>query len=171
MRQNEADTARPAQAGTLHLIFRVQAQRFAVDARAVVEVLPRRRLKPLAHAPVWVAGLLGHRGQVIPVLDVSALLSGTPAEPRTSTRLVLVHYRPSEGATHVLGLILEQATDTLRCLDEAFQPYGLETPEAHYLGPVLQDPQGLVQRVRIDDLLTDAVRIRLFPDDTQRVPA
>ncbi|WDY56964.1 chemotaxis protein CheW [Pseudomonas sp. PSKL.D1] len=145
--------------GVLYLQFRLGEQRFALDVREVIEVLPRRPLKPIAQAPAWVAGILAHRGVLVPVVDLSALGFGQPAADRTSTRLVLVRYR----ARHQLGLVLEQATDTLRCPPGEFQPYGLDNAEARYLGPVRRDAQGLLQRIEVDDLLTDAVRELLFP--------
>lgn len=38
--------------GTLYLQFRIDQQRFALDVHEVVEVLPRRPLKPIArHRP------------------------------------------------------------------------------------------------------------------------
>ena len=43
-----------------------------------------------------------------------------------------------------LGLILEQATDTLRCEPSAFRDYGLDNGGARYLGPVYEGPRGLV---------------------------
>ncbi|MFJ4064876.1 chemotaxis protein CheW [Pseudomonas sp. NPDC089996] len=145
--------------GTLYLQFRLNQQRFALDVREVVEVLPRRALKPIAQAPVWVAGILAHRGAMVPVVDLGALSFAQPAAGRTSTRLVLVRYRTE----HVLGLILEQATETLRCLPDEFQPYGLDNGAARYLGPVRQDAQGLLQRIEVDDLLPERVRELLFP--------
>ena len=150
--------------GVLYLQFRIGEQRFALDVREVIEVLPRRPLKPIAQAPTWVAGVLAHRGVMVPVIDLSVLSFGRPAVQRTSTRLVLVHYRPDElQPPRWLGLILEQATDTLRCNPEDFQPYGLDNRQAPYLGPVREDAQGLVQWVRVNDLLDDAVRSLLFP--------
>ena len=153
--------------GVLYLQFRIVDQRFALDAREVIEVLPRRTLKPIAQAPAWVAGVLAHRDALIPVIDLSALSFGVPAAARNSTRLVLVHYR--QGLQ--LGLILEQATDTLRCDPEAFQPYGLDNGEARYLGPVRQDARGLLQRIRVDDLLSDDVQALLYPAEPGQVPA
>lgn len=145
--------------GALYLQFHLGGQRFALDVREVIEVLPRRPLKPIAQAPAWVSGILAHRGQLVPVIDLCALSFGEPAAQRTSTRLVLVRYR----GEHVLGLVLEQATETLRCQPEEFQPYGLDNGDARYLGPVRQDARGLLQRIEVDDLLTDAVRQVLFP--------
>ncbi|WP_448106513.1 chemotaxis protein CheW [Pseudomonas azerbaijanoccidentalis] len=152
----------------LFLVFRIGSERYALQAIEVVEVLPRLPLKPIAHAPHWVAGVFAYRGAVVPVIDLSALTFGTPAQARTSTRLVLVHYRPDESAqAQLLGLILEQATDTLRCNPADFQPYGLDNRQAPYLGPVREDAHGLLQWVRVADLLDEPVRALLFPTPPQ----
>ncbi|WP_460140154.1 chemotaxis protein CheW [Pseudomonas sp. S2_E01] len=149
---------------TLFLVFHIGSERYALQATEVVEVLPRLPLKPIAQAPDWVAGMFGYRGAVVPVIDLSALAFGVAAQARTSTRLVLVNYCPQESAqSHRLGLILEQATDTLRCNPADFQPYGFDNRQAPYLGPVREDAQGLLQWVRVADLLDIHVRELLFP--------
>ncbi len=163
LQQEQADDGK----GTLYLQFRIGDQRFALDVHEVIEVLPRRTLKPIAQAPAWVAGILAHRGTLVPVVDLSALSFGRPAPMRTSTRLVLVHYRGDQQ----LGLLLEQATDTLRCRPDEFQPYGLDNTDAPYLGPVRQDAGGLLQRIEVDDLLPDDVRRLLFPEQPGQVTA
>lgn len=155
----------PVTKPALFLLFRIGSERYALRATEVAEVLPRVALKPIARAPQWVAGVFAYRGAVVPVIDLSALTFGQPAEARTSTRLVLVNYRPDDAdSAQWLGLILEQATDTLRCHPEDFQSYGLDNREAPYLGPVREDAQGLVQWVRVNDLLDESVRALLFPD-------
>jgi chemotaxis-related protein WspB len=148
----------------LFLVFRIGAERFALQATEVAEVLPRLALKPIAQAPHWVAGVFAHRGVLVPVIDVSALTFGQPAAARTSTRLVLVHYRvDAQRPDLLLGLILEQATDTLRCNPGDFHPYGLDNRQAPYLGPVREDEQGLMQWIQVTDLLPEDVRALLFP--------
>jgi chemotaxis-related protein WspB len=147
----------------LFLVFHIGNERYALKATEVAEVLPRLPLKPIAHAPVWVAGIFAHRGAMVPVIDLSALTFGTPAQARTSTRLVLVNYQPDALIpARWLGLILEQATDTLRCDPAEFQPYGLDNREAPYLGPVREDEHGLMQWIGVADLLTADVQALLF---------
>ncbi|ELQ18726.1 chemotaxis protein CheW [Pseudomonas poae] len=147
----------------LFLLFHIGSERFALKATEVAEVLPRLPLKPIAHAPVWVPGIFAHRGALVPVIDLSALTFGTAAQARTSTRLVLVNYQPQPWAEpRRLGLILEQATDTLRCDPAEFQPYGLDNRQAPYLGPVREDAAGLTQWIGVNDLLTEDVRALLF---------
>ena len=147
----------------LFLVFYIGDERFALPATDVVEVLPRLPLKPLAHTPIWVAGVFSHRGQMVPVIDISAVTFGQASVARTSTRLVLVNYRG-----HVLGLMLEQASDTVRCDPAEFQPYGVDNHDAPYLGPVRKDHLGLLQWLSVDDLLSPAESALLFangPDD------
>ncbi|MDT4861886.1 hypothetical protein FQZ97_965070 [compost metagenome] len=51
----------------------------------------------------------------------------------------------------------------MRCSPDEFRDYGLEQGEARYLGPVYQGAGGLVQRIRVADLLPSDVRALLFP--------
>lgn len=143
---------------SLFLVFYIGAERYALQAIDVVEVLPRLPLKPIPHAPLWVDGVFAHRGRMVPVIDVSAMTFGVAALARTSTRLVLVNYH-----THWLGLVLEQAHETVRCNLADFQPYGLDNRDAPYLGPVREDKHGLLQWLRVEDLLAPDVRALLFP--------
>lgn len=153
-----------SEANRLFLLFSSGGARYGLDAGEVAEVLPLRRLRPIAQAPSWVAGIFSHRGSPVPVLDLGALIAGRPAVTRTSTRIVLVHYRrDAEGPDHLLGLIVEQASETLRCAPIEFRDYGLDNPGAPYLGPVYQGPQGLMQWVRVQDLLPAEARALLFP--------
>ncbi|AZE53575.1 Chemotaxis signal transduction protein [Pseudomonas synxantha] len=153
----------PAAKKALFLVFHIGNERFALKATEVAEVLPRLPLKPIAHAPLWVAGIFAHRGALVPVIDLSALTFGTSARARTSTRLVLVNYQPQPWShARWLGLILEQATDTLRCDPAEFQSYGLDNQQAPYLGPVREDAQGLMQWIGVAELLTAEVRALLF---------
>ncbi|MDE1166039.1 MAG: chemotaxis protein CheW [Pseudomonas sp.] len=147
----------------LYLVFLVGEERFALPATEIAEVLPRLPLKPIAQAPHWVAGVFGHRGRVVPVIDVGALMFGQPALERTSTRLVLVHYRADPARPDLLlGLVLQQATQTLRCNPEEFRPYGLSNRATPYLGPVREDALGMLQWVGVQDLLDDVARQLLF---------
>ncbi|MCP8463475.1 chemotaxis protein CheW [Pseudomonas sp. ZM23] len=160
---SHASRSDSAVAGRLYLQFRLGSDRYALDVHDVVEVLPLPALKRLPEAPAWVAGLYAHRGELLPVLDLSQLAFGHSAPRRTSTRLVLARYRAGgEGPQQNLGLILEQATHTLRRDPAAFRDYELDNGSARYLGPVLEDEQGLLQCVRVDQLLTDEARERLL---------
>ncbi|AZY48522.1 chemotaxis protein CheW [Bordetella avium] len=147
----------------LYLQFRIGADRYALDCALVVEVLGPAPIKQLPGTPVWVLGLLDYRGHPLPVVDVSAA-AGEGAAPRlTSTRIVVVRPFGQESA-RLLGLLLEGVTDTLRLDPDRFEPGGLRQDGAPFLGPVIRDARGLIQRADLDRLLDDEVKALLYPE-------
>lgn len=148
----------------LFLLFSIGADRYALQASDVAMVLPLAQCKALPGTPPWVRGLLSHGERHVPVIDLPMLAMGRPALIRVSTRLVLAHYAPPGRAPQLLGLLLEQATDTLRCDPEDFLASGVSNEEARYLGPVMRHQGSLLQWIKVDELLDEPTRALLYPD-------
>jgi chemotaxis-related protein WspB len=145
------------------LLFDVAGQQYGLDIRQVVEIVPAVKLRRLPSQPAYVAGVCRFRGAYVPVVDLSQLIAGTPAAERLSTRLVLVNHPGAAGDGRLLGLLAEQAAHGL---DEQadLAPTGVATPDAPYLGPLMEHAGRSVQYVRVEQLLPPAVRDRLFAD-------
>lgn len=133
----------------LTLTFSVGAGRYAVDARNVVEVVPRIALQPVPHASEAVAGVLDHGGRVVPVVDLGMLLGSQPCESRLSTRIILVESAAGEPGG-LMGLIAERVTDLRDIAEDAGGPSHLATPGARYLGPIISVEDGLIQVLRVE---------------------
>ncbi|WP_024303716.1 chemotaxis protein CheW [Pseudogulbenkiania sp. MAI-1] len=146
----------------LFLLFQLGDERYVVDARQVVEVLPLLHIKRIPLAPPGVAGAFNYRGTPVPVVDLCQLALQRPAEARLSTRLIVVDYPDSRQVRRRLGLIAERVTGTLRRGQEDFVSPGISNAEAPYLGPVTSDAQGMVQWLDIGTLLPAAVRDVLY---------
>ena len=146
----------------LFLVFELARDRYVVDVSQVAEVLPLVAITQIPHAPPAVAGILNYRGAPVPVIDVSQLALGRPAERRLSTRIVLIHYPVAEGQTRLLGLIAERATQTMRRAQTDFVASGVTSEGASYLGPVAPDSRGLLQWLDARTLLPASVRDMLF---------
>jgi chemotaxis-related protein WspB len=116
----------------------------------------------IPQAPPAVAGVLNYRGAPVPVIDLSQLTLGRPAERRLSTRIVLVHYPDARGGTQLLGLIAERATHTVRREETDFVASGVTSEGASYLGAVAPDARGLLQWLDARTLLPASVRDMLF---------
>jgi chemotaxis-related protein WspB len=148
----------------LFLIFELGDDRYALPAALIAEVLPVVRIKRVPHAPPGVIGVFNYRGTPVPVIDLSELTLGRPATPRLSTRLIVVSYPDpqTQGQSHLLGLIAERATDTMRRDPADFVASGITTGRAPYLGRVTTSSHGVVQRIDVETLLPDDVRESLF---------
>jgi chemotaxis-related protein WspB len=141
----------------LFLKFRIGSESYALDTAQVVEVLPLLQNTRVPKAPVGVAGLTNFHGRAVPVVDLCELMLGVPARPHIGTRLILVRY-----GEHLLGLIAEQATETMRCEAGSFVDCGITSEGAPYLGRVTQDGGQLVQWIDVQKLLPEAVSGVLF---------
>ena len=146
----------------LLLVFQLGRDRYALEAAQVAEVLPLVALKQIPQAPAGIAGVFNYRGAPVPVIDLSLLALGQPALRRLNTRIILVHYVGDNNAKHLLGLIAERATETLRRERADFETTGVTNDAAPYLGPVTTDARGLVQWIDAKQLLPASVQDLLF---------
>lgn len=145
----------------LVVLFQANQQAYALPSIDVLEVIPRIHLRPVHHAPPWLAGLGNLRGAVVPVVDLGARLGDRPASPALSTRIALV--RPG-GPRPLLGLLAEQMIGTAT-LASADARRALAIPGAPFLGEVGLADGRLVQLLRPQHLLTPEVESLLFPED------
>ena len=151
----------------LFLLFNLGADRYALEASRVVEVVPMLDLKRLPQAPRGVAGIFNYRGQPVPAVDLSDLSLGEAAKERLSTRILIVRCQDGQGNERLLGLIAEHATEMLRREPGDFVDPGIRIGAAPYLGPVLMDPKGAIQWVDERRLLSEPVRQLLFSEPLQ----
>lgn len=146
----------------LFLLFKLGEDRYAIEATKVAAVLPLAAPKAIPGSPAAVAGAFDYRGTLVPLIDLSQLALGRPAQPRRSTRIIVVDYPTDDGHTQPLGLIAEYVSETQVRDPAEFVASGVRSDGAPYLGPVAPDSHGIVQWVRAERLLPDAVRDLLF---------
>lgn len=97
-----------------HLGFRVGAHRFSLPTAAVARVAELDALRRLPALPPVICGIASHRGRVLTVVDLAALLDRARDADRRSTRTVVIVHHPSR---HV-GLWV----DAVEALREAGEP-------------------------------------------------
>jgi chemotaxis-related protein WspB len=146
----------------LFLCFQLGDDRYALDSSRVIEVVPLVEVKRIPHAIKAVAGIFNYRGKPVPLIDLSELALGRPARPHMSTRIVVITCPGADRAQHLLGLIAEKATGTLRRDAADFTDSGVLNRDAPYLGPIATHPDGLLQWIEPTTLLPAAVREVLF---------
>ncbi len=149
----------------LLLIFQLGSSRFALDARAIVEVVPLVQLEPVAHAPGYIAGLFNYRGELVPVVDLRSLTQDQPCTLHMTSRIILVHYPLPGGGQRLLGMLAEQVTETIKRDRDAFSSSGIRIHDTPYLGDIARDEQGMIHFLQFDQLLPTAVCELLFPPD------
>jgi chemotaxis-related protein WspB len=115
----------------LVLLTRIAGQLYCIRANAIVEVVPRVPLEAVPHAPATLAGLLHYRSEVIPVLDLRAILTGERSNAFLSTRIAIVD------ADKRIGLVAERLTEAIEIDEDAIAPAPVSVEAAPWLGGVL----------------------------------
>ena len=147
----------------LMLLFHLGQRQYASPAQEVVEVTPQVELEPIAKAPGYIRGLFDYRGQNVPVVDLRQLIHNRHCDDSLTTRVILVRFTMSCGGTRTLGLLAERVTETVRINAGDLSDTGVRLPETPYLGQAARHEGGLIQKVKVNDLLPEAVQVLLFP--------
>jgi chemotaxis-related protein WspB len=146
----------------LFLLFQLGKDRYALEAEQVVEVLPLINFKRIPRAPACVAGVFNYHGMPVPLIDLTELALGRPSQEKMSTRIVLANYPGEAGKKHLIGLIAEYVMDTLQRAESDFVDSGLAATDSPYLGSVMTDKSGVIQRIEVNHLLPQSLREQLF---------
>jgi chemotaxis-related protein WspB len=152
----------------LFLVCQLGTDRYAIEAAQVVEILPVVNSKHIPRAPLGVAGVFDYHGAPVPLIDLTELALGRPSRKWMSTRIILVNHHDSSGQSHLLGFLAEHATETMHRSEEDFVDSGVGVADTPYLGGVITDAEGIVQRVRIQNLLPESVGNQLFSERGSR---
>jgi chemotaxis-related protein WspB len=140
----------------LLITCRAGANRYAIDSRHVVEVLPRAGVHRLAGSPPWFAGVLIYRGTATPVLDFTQLAEGRRCPNRLSSRIIVLQIELG-GSLRRFGSMAEHVG--LREIHDDPGQAGAPTG----LGRLCLDEQGVFQLLDMRRLVSEDRQEVLFP--------
>lgn len=137
----------------LVLIFQASNQSYALEVSCVEEVIPCVSLRPLSGAPEGVVGVLNYRGAVIPVVDLSSWMGGSPARNRLSTRMAILRVG-TNGVCFHFALLVEGATETKTVNSADIHPLQVAEGKIPCLGGIFVTQGEMVQLINPQKLLT-----------------
>ena len=135
------------------IAFRIGAQQFCVDIRAVREIRGWAMATPLPQAPSWVKGVINLRGTVLPIIDLGARLGFGATEP--SQRHVIIVARIGD---KTVGLLVEAVSDILTVGADSIQPapdVSCEAVRCFVKGVIAQEAD-MISLVSLDGILPEA---------------
>jgi purine-binding chemotaxis protein CheW len=123
---------RPAPAARVeddeHFLFRLGTMTLGVRSSAVREVTRRGPLTPLPRAPAFVLGVIGHRGEVFPLLDLLRFLGQGEARTRAQGRVFVCAVGSS-----VVGFAVDEVIGLRRVARAEVLPAPTAGPRAEQL--------------------------------------
>lgn len=146
----------------LLLVFYVGKNLYAIESARVVEVIPRVAYRQVHYVPDYVAGVFNYRGSIVPAIDLCQLIRGTPSKAYLSTRVMMVSYARSDGTQRYIGLMAERVIETLNKAETDFKEVGIQANQAPYLGGIITDKKGMIQRIGLEQLFADVQQLNLL---------
>jgi chemotaxis-related protein WspB len=132
------------------------------------------RMKNIVKPPPGVVGIFNYHGTAVPAVDLTLLATGMKAPFKMTTRLAIVKFRANGAAQdddyNLLGLVAEQLTETLNVQESDFRPAGVSSPAAPYVGAVLNDKDGVIQRIDVHKLFPKELHDSLFSHAISEIP-
>lgn len=152
----------------LFLLFHIGGDRYVIDARKVLEVVPLVKLNNFSSAPDYIAGLCNYRGVPVPSIDLRYLIENVPSQSFMSTRILIVKYNAGgEGAEHLLGVIAENAIETVVLEEGGFRQAAIQSSEQNYVSKIMTDARGIIQWIAVDQLVSSRDREILYGSDVE----
>ena len=142
----------------LCLRFQIADSQLAIESRYIIEILPLIVITKVLRAPPGLAGTINYHGEFLPVIDLSELVFERPSPARLSTRIIVAQFHEDDNTLRRLGLVVGNATETMRCEPTDFVSPGIVPADAPYLGPIVVGPSGLVQRIELNRVLPRSLR-------------
>ena len=97
------------------MAFRLLKEDFAFPIQDVREVVQMTAVTPVPQAPSAIVGMVDARGEIVPVVNLRALLGLSSAPPEVNARLIVVEFVSPEGpGKRVLGCLADGMTRILR---------------------------------------------------------
>ena len=146
----------------LFLQFKVGDDRYVLEVKDIIEIVPFARLKRIPKAPPYMSGLLNYRGNTVPIIDICYLMSDKVSELKLSSRIALINYSTNDGKSSCIGLLSEHMTETVRFDESDFSDSGVNLKDNPYLGKVVIDDKGIVQMIDIKKIIPEEAYEILF---------
>lgn len=125
--------------GVSLVVFALHGERFALQGRAVREVVRAVAVAALPDAPGVVDGVINYRGRLVPVLDVRSRFGLPPQRLDPSQHFIL-----AEAGSRLVALRVDRALDLLEVPADAIESAASVAPGSRRTEGVARLPDGLV---------------------------
>ena len=95
-----------------YLAFTLTGETFAMDIRAIREVIQFGGITQVPLMPPFIRGVINLRGAVVPVIDLSVRFSRSPTVPGHRTCIVILELTQGEDTTE-LGVMVDNVSEVL----------------------------------------------------------
>lgn len=103
--------------GHEYLSFLLGGEEYAIDILRVQEIRGYEAVTSIAHAPLFIKGVINLRGAIVPIIDLRIKFGIGVAEYTPFTVVIILNV-----SDRVVGIVVDAVSDVLTVYDEAIRP-------------------------------------------------
>lgn len=100
-----------------YVIFKLDGGEFGIEIMNVREIVPYEESISIPDTPDFIEGVINHRGNVIPIINLKNKFSLSKLEITKDTRIIVITLDERE-----VGFIVDEASQTVRLNDDEIDP-------------------------------------------------
>ncbi len=149
----------------LLITFICGGDRYGLGIEPIQEIIPLVNCRNIPRTPAYVAGIFDYHGDIVPVIDLNALISRKPSRGLFSTRIILINYPVDKDRTRILGLKAEMVASSSSFTEDDIVSPGIAPEQAPYLDRIVRDGEGMIHILDLFKLLPDKLKRILFTEE------
>ena len=149
----------------LLLTMNIGAERYALDAKYIIEVIPLIKIEHVPRVDACISGIFNYRGAPVPVIDLCMFFENRQCSTHLSSRIILTQIKTPDGNDKVIGLIAESMTEVIKCDARDFSSNGIKSDKAAFLQYVYQYGDEILQIIDIMKVIPDSISQQLNATD------
>lgn len=135
-----------------YVVFNLDKGEFGIDIMNVKEIVPYEEAIPLPNIPDFTEGVINHRGNVIPIINLRKRFSLAATDVTKDTRIIVINLDDKE-----VGFVVDEVSQTIRLDSELIDPApsiteGVEKKYITGLGKI--DEKRLLIIIDLDKILS-----------------
>jgi len=139
----------------LLLLFYANDNCYGMDVSTIIEIVPIVDITPIPYSADYILGVINYRSIMVPIIDLSILISGKPSSRHLSSRIIILNYTDGNLNEKKIGLLAEKVTETISVGENDVLPTAFDISDTKFIKDFITKSGMTIQQVRLNKLLPD----------------
>jgi chemotaxis-related protein WspB len=126
-----------------------------MDVSTIIEIVPIVDITPIPYSADYILGVINYRSIMVPIIDLSILISGKPSSRHLSSRIIILNYTDGNLNEKKIGLLAEKVTETISVGENDVLPTAFDISDTKFIKDFITKSGMTIQQVRLNKLLPD----------------
>ncbi len=141
----------------LLLTMNIGSERYALDARHIIEVIPLIKIEHVPKVDASIVGIFNYRGTPVPVIDLCIFFDNRKCRNSLGSRIIITQIKMPDESDKIIGLMAEQMTEVIKCDEKDFSSNGINAANARFLNQVYQYGDEILQIIDVTKIIPDSI--------------